>query len=138
MLIQSGIRIPPLTFAEIMVGEHYIRQSYELLSGKWIALIGVDAPFLPVCTQAHWPKFVEMVLKMFAFGFDIAVCIFSSDPWSFTAWRKQIDPDGRLWFLSDGNLDFGRACCLTATHKEFFLGTRLASFSMIARDRVIK
>ena len=138
MLIQPGIRIPSSTFAEITAGELHIRQSDELFAGKRIAVIGVPAPFSPVCTQVHLPKFVEMAPKMLASGFDMMVCISSNDPWSFTAWGKQIDPDGRLRFLSDGNLDFGRACCLTATHKEFFLGTCLARFSMIAKDQVVE
>ena len=138
MLIQPGIRIPSSTFAEITAGELHIGQSDELLAGKRITVIGVPAPFLSVCTQVHLSKFVEMAPKILAFGFDMTECISFNDSWSLTAWGKQIDPDDCLRLLSAGNLDFGRACCLIATHKKFFLGTCLEPLSMIAKDRVVE
>ncbi|RYG87612.1 MAG: hypothetical protein EON58_20610, partial [Alphaproteobacteria bacterium] len=65
------------------------------------------------------------------------VCVAPSDPWSMTKWASEIDPEGRIRFLSDGNLEFARATGLNVSINELFLGEAMMRFSMVVHDGVV-
>ncbi len=52
------------------------------------------------------------------------MCITPNDPWVNAAWSRQIDPEGKVRMLSDGNLDFARGLGLTAVSRDLHLGER--------------
>ena len=58
-------------------------------------------------------------------GFDMIACLSVNDPWVLDTWRQAVDSVGSIRFLSDGNLEFGHACCLTTAGHDLFVGTRL-------------
>ena len=109
-----------------------------LFADKRVVIIGVPAPFSPICSRAHLPGFVEKAPQLLASGFDMIVCVAASDPWVLAHWRQSIDPGGAIRFLSDGNLEFGQACSLTITGRDFFIGTRLRRFSLVATNNVVE
>lgn len=100
-------------------------------------LIGVPGAFTPVCTDEHLPDLIANAPALKAAGFAKIVCIAPNDPYALAAWQAQVDPDGVLTLLSDGNLDFSRACGLTVREPGLFLGERTARFLMVTEDAVV-
>jgi len=108
------------------------------LQGRKVLLLGVPGAFTPVCTTEHVPELVAHADRLKASGIDRIFCIATNDPWSIALWAEQLDPEGKVEFLSDGNLDFGRALGLTTREPEVFLGERSRRFLMVTEDVVIR
>ena len=53
------------------------------------------------------------------------------------AWARQLDPQGKIEFYSDGNLDFARALRLDVTNRALFLGQRSQRYLMSTENGVI-
>jgi len=136
--IQPGSRLPRVRLAELVDGEMRVCETSALFKEKRSAIVGIPGVFSPVCSRVHLPQFVTLAPAMLASGFDLVVCIAPDDPWSLSAGARQIDPQGHLRFLSDGNLDFGRACRLTSKQPDLFMGECLDRFSMIVVDGVVE
>lgn len=135
---RSGQRLPPATLAELRFGELMPVRAEVLLAGKRSLIIGVPGAFTPVCSERHLPQFVEKADALLRSGFDQILVITPSDPFTVAAWAPQVDPEGKLRFLSDGNLEFTRRCGLTSHEKEFFLGERSCRYLMIVQDAVVE
>jgi 2-Cys peroxiredoxin 5 len=134
---QAGQLLPMTDLAYLSDGEIRTRSSREIFAGTRSILIGIPGAFTPVCTQVHLPKFVELAAKIKASGFDMIACVCSNDPWVLAAWAQMIDPERRIRFLSDGNLELGSRCGLVGEEVGLFLGMRLKRFSMtIAHGRI--
>jgi peroxiredoxin len=64
-------------------------------------------------------------------------CIVTSDPFAIDPWRKEIDPSGKIRFLSDGNLSLARALGLMSHEPTLFLGERSARYVILTDDGVV-
>jgi peroxiredoxin len=132
-----GQRLPPVVLGELQNGELRRVPLERLLAGRRALIIGVPGAFTPVCSQRHVPDFVSKADALKALGFDLLVCISPNDPWAVAAWAEQIDPEGRLRFLSDGNMEFARETGLVELHPDLFLGERLKRFVITLKDAVV-
>ena len=65
-------------------------------------------------------------------------CIASNDPFVLQQWSKEIDPENKVTFLSDGNLEFAAALGLLQTEQSLFLGTRSERYSQSIENNLIK
>jgi len=131
-------RLPDTRFAELEHGEIRVRPTAEIFGGKRVALVGAPGAFSPICTRIHLPEFIAQAPAMMASGFDLVACVTPNDPWTLAAWAAAIDPMSYLRFLSDGNLEFGRAAGLAAKYDQLFLGHSLLRFSMIVTNCVVE
>lgn len=136
--VHKGKRLPATTFGEIQGDQLRAVPSREFLSDKRVVIVGVPAAFSPICTRVHLPKYIELAPRMRASGFDEVICLCSSGPWAVAEWASQIDPEGHLRFLSDGNLQFGHACGLVDLNYGLFLSATLKRFSMIVDDWMVE
>ena len=137
-MIRPGVRLPNTTIAELDGQQPVGRSSNDIFAGKRVILIGVPAAFSPICTRVHVGGFVRRAPDLLASHFDMIACIAANDPWVLAEWRKQVDPNGTIRFLSDGNLQFGRACLLTTEAESMFIGTRLKRFVIIAANCLVE
>src|SRR5262245_32712742 len=80
-------------------------------------VVGAPGAYTPICTHDHLPEFVANADQMRAQGYGRVICIVSSDPYSTAAWARDLDPQHKMLFLSDGNLEFSRAVGLVS-HEE--------------------
>ena len=69
-----------------------------------------------------------------ASGYNQLICIAPNDPFVLKAWSRLLDPEKRLEFLSDGNLDFARALNLKVENRELFLGWRSERYLIIVEN----
>ncbi len=138
MQITVGRRLPPARVAEIWDGEILEHSVEALFAGRRAVIIGVPGAFTPICTQKHLPDFVAGAGKLKAAGFDLIVCLATNDPWTLGHWAGVVDPERKIRFLSDGNLEFCRKMGLTAARPDLFLGERANRFLMIAENAIVK
>jgi peroxiredoxin len=138
MPFRSGLRAPPVTLARLERGEIVHHPAERLFQGRRAIVIGVPGAFTPVCTHEHIPAFVASAPRLRAAGFDLIACICPNDPWTTAAWANALDPDGKIMFLSDGNLDWARALKVSFFDKENFLGERSRRYRMTLRHAVIE
>jgi 2-Cys peroxiredoxin 5 len=136
--IQTGDRLPAVRLAELDRDEIRARPAQDIFGGKRAVIVGVPGAFTPVCSRLHLPRFIELAPSMLASGFDMIACVAPNDPWTLAVWSRELDPEDRIRFLSDGNREFGRACGLSSTYKEHFLGESFLRFSMIVANCVVE
>lgn len=137
MYVAPGAALPSATLGELVEGELRTVTTTDVFGRHKAVIVGVPAAFSPVCSKLHMPNFVELAPRFRSAGFEVIACISSSNPWSLSAWAAQIDPEHRIHFLSDANLEFGRACGLVTSHTGMHLGTCLSRFTMtLAGGRV--
>lgn len=60
------------------------------------------------------------------------------NPWVVDAWAHSVDPDGRLLFLSDGNLVLARALGVTLMDADHFLGESSARYMMLMQNGMVQ
>lgn len=138
MAIAVGQRIPPARLAEIRNGQIFEVGTEELFSGRRAVMIGVPGAFTPVCTEKHLPDFVAGAETLKNAGFDLIVCLAANDPWTVGSWAALVDPERKIRFLSDGNLDFSRSMGLTDVRRDLYLGERTSRFLMILEGAVVQ
>ena len=129
--IGNGERVPDSALAFLERDEIRTTNLVDLSQGVRVIVIGVPGAFTPVCTRAHIPQFVEKTPALLASGFSKVICVAGNDPWVVQLWADQLDPEGRMLFLSDGNLEFGRSCGLSRPLTDYFGGERLDRFTMV-------
>ena len=134
----TGQRVPSISLGRLDNGE-VRRVGLEMLTaGQRVIIVGVPGAFTPVCTSQHVPDFVANAERLKASGFTRTLCIGPNDPWTMSAWAREVDPDGKLEFLSDGNLELSRAMGLTVREPEMFLGERSRRYLMVVNNSVIE
>jgi peroxiredoxin len=138
MPITVGQRIPPARLAEIRDGEIVEINTESLFSGRRAIVIGAPGAFTPICTEKHLPDFVAGADRLRAAGFDTIICLATNDPWTVGHWARVVDPERKIRFLSDGNLEFCRKMGLTTIRQDLYLGERTSRFLMILNNAVIE
>lgn len=136
--IRVGERVPPVRLGRLSEGFVSSQSAETLFLGRRGILIGVPGAFTPVCSGTHVPDFVDRAPQLKASGFDFIACLAANDPWTLDAWSRQLDPEGRLLFLSDGNLEFARTTGLTRLDPDQFLGERCRRFMMVLNGAVVE
>lgn len=136
--IRQGQRLPPVTFAELRNGAIATVRLEPLLAGKRSLLIGVPGAFTPICSERHIPQFIEAADGLRKAGFAQLLVIAPSDPFTLAAWAEQMDPQRKLRFLSDGNLEFTRKTGMTSHETALFLGERGRRYTMVVKDAVVE
>jgi peroxiredoxin len=135
--LRQGHRVPQATLAELWLADVRPITTEALFSGKTSLVIGVPGAFTPTCSEKHLPDFIEMSDRLKQSGFDDLIVLSPSDPFAIAAWATQVDPDGKLRFVSDGNLEFTRKAGLTSHEDRFFLGERSKRYLMIVRNAIV-
>jgi peroxiredoxin len=135
--VRVGWRLPPVQLA-IATGEGLeLIDLDRKLAGRRVILVGLPGAFTPVCTGLHLPELVAAAPRLRASGFDEVICIAPNSPWVMREWAERTDPEGRLTFLSDGNLELANAAGLTTTAPQFFLGRCSKRFTMVLRNAIV-
>lgn len=132
-----GERVPSVNLGYLENGSVCIVDTLSLFSGVRSVVMGVPGAFTPVCSRQHVPDFVASADDIKASGVTQLICIAPNDPFTIEAWREQVDPDCKIRFLSDGNLEFCRALRLHDVYESLFLGERSMRYLLIVRDGVI-
>jgi peroxiredoxin len=134
----AGQRCPSVVLSELVGGALREVRSDLLFGGCKALVIGVPGAFTPVCHGSHLPDFVANADRFRAAGFTVIACVTPNDPWVNAAWSREIDPEGKIRMLSDGNLDFARQMGLTAVNRELFLGERSKRYLLQLRNAVVE
>lgn len=100
-------------------------------------ILGVPGAFTPVCTEKHIPDFLRQADAFDMQGCRQLVCIAPNDPFVLEAWSRIVDPERRIRFLSDGNLEFTRALALDRHNTSLFMGERSERYLMIVENGTI-
>ena len=134
----GGAQIPDVPLAYLGDdGDVRTISAAKCLAEGRAAVLGVPGAFTPVCTKRHIPDFIKNAAKFETLGFRQLVCIAPNDPFVLDAWARAVDPERKLRFLSDGNLEFTRSLALDAANRELFIGTRSERYLMIVEDGTI-
>ncbi len=133
-----GHRLPKAKLARMSGGEIVPVQLERLLEARRVVLVGLPGAFTPVCTGRHLPELIRESGRLKASGIAEIICIAPNSPWVIDEWAKVVDPDRKLTFLSDGNMDFVHAAGLTTRAAYLFLGHCSKRYSMIVRDGVVE
>lgn len=136
--VRVGERLPNVILAQSRGSEVLQVHLERKLLGRRVIMVGLPGAFTPVCTGQHLPALVAMADKLKQSGIDEIVCIATNSPWVMQVWAEKIDPENRLTFLSDGNMEFSRAAGLTARSTDYYLGECSARYSMILNHAVIE
>jgi 2-Cys peroxiredoxin 5 len=136
--IHSGDRVPSVPLARLADGLIKRVDFAEMAAGKRLLVIGVPGAFTPVCSASHVPDIAANADRLHAAGFDQILCVTPDNPWVVDAWKPQVDPAGRLLFLSDGNLALTRALGANAVDHEHFLGEGSSRYMLVARQGVVE
>jgi len=100
-------------------------------------VLGVPGAFTPVCTRKHIPDFLNQADMFDMQGCRQLVCIAPNDPYVLETWARQVDPDRRIRFLSDGNLEFTRKLALERLNPDLFMGERSERYLMVIENGII-
>ena len=136
--IITGSRIPDVQLAALDDrGEVRAVAAAELFAYGRALVLGIPGAFTPICSTQHVPDFVQNADRLTAQGYSHLICIAPNDPFVLDAFARQFDPDRRIEFLSDGNLDFTRALNLEARNRALFLGRCSQRYLMIVENGLI-
>lgn len=129
-----GAPVPKALVAAIHDGKIMPVDIFDLVQQGQYLIIGVPGAFAPVCTTDHLPTLVAYADRLGLSGFTRVYCVAASDPFSVAHWAETIDPQGKITFLSDGNLNFAKAIELDCGAEELFMGRRSQRYLMNVRD----
>jgi 2-Cys peroxiredoxin 5 len=131
--VTVGRTIPDCWLAEYVGDEVRPKMAREALAGQRALVVGVSSAFTPDGTAQHVSSLIGNADHLKASGFDAIYCVVATDPFATRAWAEQIDPEGKVKFWSDGNLEFARAFGLISMNTKLFLGERSERYLMTLR-----
>jgi len=129
--------VPDIQLGFIVHGEVRSVSASDLFAHGRTVVLGVPGAFTPVCTEKHIPDFLRQADEFDMQGCRQLVCIAPNDPFVLEAWAKLVDPERRIRFLSDGNLEFTRALALTCENQNLFIGERSERYLMVVENGTI-
>lgn len=133
-----GERVPQVTLGRVSNGAVTPISLRDELAGKRAMLIGVPGAFTPVCTHEHVPSVIANVERLRAAGITAFYCVTPDNPWVTEAWARDVDPAGRLTFLSDGNLALARALGVTITDHDHCLGETSTRYMLVTDNGMVR
>jgi peroxiredoxin len=135
MTIQTGDKIPAVTFTVMTENGPTPVTSEQLFGGKKVVLFSVPGAFTPTCSAKHLPGFVDHADEILSKGVDTIACVAVNDVFVMNAWGKSANAD-KITMLADGNGDFAEAIGLTLDASGFGMGQRSQRFAFVAEDGV--
>lgn len=133
-----GDRVPDVTLAQLRQDAVIPVPLTSWLASRRVALAGIPGAFTPVCSCRHIPDLLDNVARLKAAGFDEVAVVAPDNPWVVSAWAQDVDPLGRLTFLSDGNLALARALGVAVHALELMLGETSTRYLLIAKNGLIQ
>ena len=133
-----GSLLPNVALGYLQDDEVRTVMAVDLFAQGKSVILGVPGAFTPVCTKQHVPDFIANADKIIASGYRQLICIAPNDPFALDIWRRSLDPQSKIRFLSDGNLKFCEALGLSMVRPDLFLGHRSERYFLIVHDGVIK
>lgn len=135
--ISAGDRIPQAVLGRLANGVVERVSLQDFLARRRAVVVGIPGAFTPVCTCEHIPDLIDSVDRLRAAGMDEVICVAPNNPWTIDAWAERVDPQGKLMFLSDGNLSLARALGVNVTDHANMLGETSARYMMIAANGIV-
>jgi peroxiredoxin len=129
--------VPDIQLGFLDQGEVRSVSASALFAHGVTVILGVPGAFTPVCTHEHIPDFLCQADEFDMLGCRQLVCIAPNDPFVLEEWSKRVDPEHRIRFLSDGNLEFTRALDLSRSITRLFIGERSERYLMVAQNGMI-
>jgi len=136
--VSSGDRLPQAVLGRLLHGVAQRVDLQALFAGKRAVVVGVPGAFTPVCSCEHIPDLLKNVARFRASGIDHVVCVAPDNPWVVEAWAREVDPGGRILFLSDGNLSLARALGVNVVDADRCLGEVSARYMMLIDRGVVR
>jgi peroxiredoxin len=136
--IINGGPVPKALLGQVQGTSLRVFYADQLFAYGRAAVVGIPGAFSPICTKRHLPEFIQSAEQLTAAGFSHLVCIAPNDPFVLQAWAQQIDPQSRIEFYSDGNLEFAGALGLRRNVPQLFMGWRSPRYLMVVADGVIQ
>jgi peroxiredoxin len=136
--ILNGSRVPAVPLARLENNGIRTVSAGKLFAYGQAVVMGIPGAFTPVCTQRHIPEFMQSAERLTAAGYSHLVCIVPNDPFVLNAWARRVDPQSKIEFYSDGNLEFSRALGLLEQVSHLYLGWRSSRYLMVTSDGVIQ
>lgn len=136
--VKVGWRLPPVKLARAAGDGLELVDLDRLLAGRRVILVGLPGAFTPVCTGLHLPELVATAHDLRRSGFDEVVCVAPNSPWVVREWADRVDPEGRLTFLSNGNMELAEATGLVTHGPQYFLGRCSKRFTMVLQGAVVE
>lgn len=133
-----GLMMPAVPLCELVNDELVTTNAAELCANVRAVVLGVPGAFTPVCTHHHVPEFIANAEGLRALGYNALICIAPDAPWAVQRWAKDVDPQGAIRFLSDGNLEFARKFGLTTRIEDLFLGECSKRYLMTVNEGAIE
>ena len=133
-----GDRLPDATFSTKTGDGVQAMTVDQIFSGRKVVLVGLPGAFTPTCSMNHAPGFVKHAAELKAKGVDMIAITAVNDVHVMAAWAKQLEADGKVVLLADGNGDFARAAGLEFDLTMAGMGKRSKRYSMIVDNGVIK
>mmetsp|Transcript_57350 Transcript_57350/g.136318 ORF Transcript_57350/g.136318 Transcript_57350/m.136318 type:complete len:190 (+) Transcript_57350:90-659(+) len=78
----------------------------DIFAGKKVVLFAVPGAYTGVCSQAHVPSYIKVASELKAKGVDTVACVSVNDPYTMSAWSKQVDPSSTLTYFGDSDCSF--------------------------------
>jgi peroxiredoxin len=135
--VMLGTRIPNVKLGRLRGGEVQVVTARNIFERRRSIVLGVPGAFTPGSTRQHVPEFIRNATRLKASGYGELICIVPNDPFVVQMWAEMIDPEEKLLFLSDGNLDFTRALGMSSHNRPLFLGQRSKRYLMTVDDGII-
>ena len=110
----------------------------EAVRGKRIALFGLPGAYTPTCSARHVPGYVEHHDQLRAAGIDEIWCVSLNDGYVMAEWGRAQHAIGKVRMLGDGNGEWTHKLGLNVDLSAAGLGTRMARFSALLVDGVVK
>jgi 2-Cys peroxiredoxin 5 len=136
--IKIGDQIPNAQLVRLERNELLVTNLADQIANKVVVIVGVPGAYTPTCSNRHVPDMVANHDRLKMAGIDEIICVATNDPWVMAAWAKVQDPEGKLIFLSDANLEFATATGLRLNAGSRLRGVRLKRFLVVADNRTVR
>jgi peroxiredoxin len=110
----------------------------EAAKGKKIAVFGLPGAYTPTCSAKHVPGYLQNLAQLKAKGVSEIWCVAVNDAFVMAHWGKDQKALGKIRFLADGSAQWAKALGLDLDLNARGMGTRMARFSMLVDDGVVK
>jgi len=137
-MIKPGDKLPAAEFS-VMTADGQQKLSTDIIfAGRKVVFFAVPGAFTPTCSRNHFPGFLNSADALKAKGVDTIACTAVNDVHVMAAWSKELDTEGKIMMLADGNGEFARSVGLNVDLTKSGMGERSRRYSMIVENGVVK
>ena len=113
-------------------------QVAEAAKGKKIAIFGLPGAYTPTCSAKHVPSYVQNMDQLKKKGVSEVWCLATNDAFVMAHWGRDQKALGKIRFLADGSAEWTKKLGLELDLGARGMGVRMARFSMLVDDGVVK